>query len=227
MYTKNIITEDEVKKIKEANPGVAIFKLPNRDIGDVIFKPIYKDLAREIAILAEKAKTQAMLPPLEITRDKIFDSCVLWPSFTQEEKDSLPAGTIPSVVKSIEEKSGYFEIDVLDRILGPDVMSSTIKDFSYWDDITPEEIIDLKEKNNCQLFKVRIDGWVFIIQPMTRVHLRISEQANDNQLALSKLITLWPTEVDWDSIPAGCIEILVRQAYKLSGWDLGSEAVEL
>jgi hypothetical protein len=229
MINKGIITEKEITELKEAYPGEALFKWtsPNKK-DELVLRAISHDLMQRIVNMIKDAELQGKGLPIQDVNEKIFDACVLWPSFKLEEKLNLPVGVIPSVVKVIQEKSGFIDIDIFQRVLGPDTFTSTLKDFDTWNDITDEEAEALKKEVGVfSLFRVRIGKWVFIIRPMTRIDIQVASQANDDQLALAKSVTMWPKEVKWETIPAGIIEILGRQANEISGWEPDAEVQEL
>lgn len=229
MINKGHITEKEVEELKLAYPGEALFKWPTPNKKDeVVMRAINTDLMQKIIAMIREAELQGRGLPIQDVNEKIFDTCVLWPSFTLEEKLTLPVGIIPSLVKVIQEKSGFLDIDIFQRTLAPDTFTTTLRDFDYWGDIEEKELEDLKEKSSpFSLTRVRIGHWVFVIRPMTRIDIQVASQSNDDQLTLARSVTMWPTKVEWEKIPAGIIEILGRKANEISGWDIEAQVEEL
>lgn len=229
MINKGKITEAEIQELKTAYPEDALFKWtsPNKK-DELVIRAINQELMKKIVGMVRDAELQGKGLPIEDVNEKIFDACVLWPTFNLNEKLSLAVGVIPSVVKTIQEKSGFIEIDVFQRVLGPDTFTTTIKDFDVWNDITTEEVDELKkEVGSFSLFRVRIGKWVFVIRPMTRIDIQVATQSNDDQLTLARSVTMWPKEVKWETLPAGIIEILGRKANEISGWEPDAEVEEL
>lgn len=229
MTNKGNITEQEIAQIKAAYPNEALFKWtsPNKK-DDLVLRAISHDLMQKILNMIKDAELQGRGLPIQDVNEKIFDVCVLWPKLTLDEKLALPVGIIPTIVKVVQEKSGFIDVDIFQRILSPDTITTIIRDFDYWGDLDEDESETLKEK--CKpfaLFRVRIGRWVFIIRPMTRVDIQVATQSNDDQLALAKSVTMWPEDVKWETIPAGIIEILGRKANEISGWEPDAECTEL
>jgi hypothetical protein len=228
MTNKGKITDAQIAEIKMAYPDTALFKWtsPNKK-DEAVLRPITADLLKKLTSIIREAELQGKPLPIQDVNEKVFDSCVLWPAFSIEEKLSLPVGTIPSIVKVIQEKSGFLDIDVFQRVLAPDMLTTILKDHEYWGDISDEEVAELKTRTPFQLNKVRIGRWVFVVRPMTRTDIQVATQANDDQLALAKAVVMWPREVKWEHLPAGIIELLGRKANELSGWDDDSTVEEL
>lgn len=229
MINKGNITPEQIAELKQAFPGEALFKWPSPDKkDDVIFRAITYDLLQKILSIVREAELQGRGLPVQEVNEKIFDACVVWPKFTVDEKLALPVGIIPSIVKVIQEKSGFIDVDIMQRILAPDTITTIIRDFDYWGDIDEEEADKLRE--SCKpfaLFRVRIGRWVFAIRPMTRIDIQVASQSTDDQLALAKAVTMWPKDVKWDTVPAGIIDILGRKANEVSGWEPDSQVEEL
>lgn len=229
MINKGQITEKEILEIKNAYPKEALFKWTSPDKKDeLIIKPISYELMQKIVSMIRDAELRGSGLPIQDVNEKLFDSCVLWPTFSLDEKLSLPVGIIPSVVKSIQEKSGFIDIDIFQRVLAPDTFTTILRDFDVWNDITEEESEALKKTSApFSLFRVRVGKWVFVIRPMTRIDIQVASQSNDDQLTLARSVTMWPKEIEWESIPAGIIEILGRKANEISGWEMDAIIEEL
>lgn len=220
MINKGLITEKQIQDLKEAYPKDALFKwtTPNKK-DDVILRAISSELMANIVDIIRESELAGKSLPVQEVNDTIFDNCVLWPSFSVEDKESLPIGIIPSIVKTIQEKSGFIDIDIFQRVLAPDTFTTLIRDFDFWPDITEEQSKVLKEESKpFSLYRVRISKWVFVIRPMTRVDIQVATQATDEQSTLARSITMWPKDVEWEKIPAGIIEILARKGNDISGW---------
>lgn len=228
MTNKGLISKEEQDQLKQLYKNQPLFKWtsPNKK-DDVIFKAINLSLMNKINELIKLADGADKPIPVKEVNEVIFDECVIWPSFSIEEKELLPVGTIPSIVKIVQEKSGFLDIDVFNRILGPDQYSIQVNDYDYWPDPTEDELKKLKEKTKFQLHRARIGRWVFIVRPMTRTDLQIASAGLDEHLTLSKAITVWPETVDWDVIPAGIIERLSGIANEISGWSTDSSVEEI
>jgi len=224
---KGLVPENVIENLKKEYPELQLFKWVSQNKKDeAVFRPISIELMNSIKELSDEATMQDKPLPLEQINEKIFDSCVLWPKLTIEEKMLLRVGDIPQISKSIQEKSGFINIDVLGRVLGPDDSTITLKDFDYWGDIPAEEKENLS-KSAFALFRLRVGRWVFAIRPMTRTDLKLAEQSNDPQMAIARSVIMWPNPVNWDSIPAGLVDTISKRAMDISGWDDTSEVEEL
>ena len=221
MIGKGKISEQDLAELKALNQGAPIFKYTWRSTGDELFyKAISTQIYHNILEMVDafkKARNPGL--PVEDVHMRIFDSCVLWPKLTLEEKYNLPIGVIPSIAKSIQEKSGLLDIDIMDRILAPDVTSSVVQPFNFWADATAEDISAVRAVWSGALFKVRVERCNFIVRPMTRSDVKASGQAVDDKITIAKLVTMWPTDVKWEDMPAGWVENLGSAAIELSGWD--------
>lgn len=226
MIGKGQASEQTIEEIKALNPGIPIlsYNWPRRD-DQVIFKTISRDTYKYIMERTSAAKQNngKNYLPLDEIHEAVFDQCVLWPKLTIEERYNLPVGVIPSVSKVIQERSGFLDVDIADRILAPEIYTTLIQPFPFWDKPSEEEIDELKKSTKFPLFQVQVESCFFVLRPMTRTDIKISTQAIDDRLALTRQVTLWPEQIDWDIIPAGWIEALGRAAADLSGWD--SEAL--
>jgi hypothetical protein len=225
---KGKISEKEIATLKEVYPKGGLFKWPSKDKNhEIVFRAIDSSLMEKILNMIRDAELTGRGLPIQDVNEKIFDACVLWPEFSLDEKMALPVGVIPSVVKSIQEKSGFIDIDIFQRVLAPDTFTTTVRDFDFWGDLEDEDAKKLKE--DCKpfaLYRTRIGRFVFVIRPMTRIDLQVASQANDDQLTLAKSVTMWPKDVPWEHIPAGIIDILGRKANEISGWTETESEVE-
>lgn len=231
MINKGLITDKQKEDLKEAYPKDALFKWTTPDKkDDLVLRAISSELMAGIVDIIRESEMAGRNLPIQEVNDTIFDNCVVWPVFSAEERENLPIGIIPSVVKTIQEKSGFIDIDIFQRVLAPDTFTTILKDFDYWPDITEDESKALKEASKpFSLYRVRISKWVFVIRPMTRVDIQVATQATDEQSTIAKSITMWPKDVEWENIPAGIVEILARKGNDISGWsaDTDSDVEEL
>lgn len=229
MIGKGKISEAEIKELKAAYPGQGAllkYTFPNGK-DDVVFRPISTDSYERLTTWISNSRAERKAVPIKDVHEKIFDDCVLWPRLTIEEKTLLPVGVVPTVVKVIQERSGFLDVDIMERYLGPDVHSTILRPFPFWGDVPEEALKKLKDETPFPLYKTRVESCVFVIRPMTRTDVRVAEQAGDDQLALVKCVTMWPEEVPWDAIPAGWIEALGRAANQISGWEISPDVEEL
>lgn len=222
------ITEADLKRLKSQYLG-PLFKWAPASLKDVefVFRPIDKKLQKIITDMLIEAEKRNKATPVEDVNERLFDSCVVWPELTLEEKQTLPVGTIPSLAKAIQEKSGYVDIDIYGRDLGPDLLTTIIRDYDFWGDVPETTLRELRDETKFKLYRVRIDRWVFIVRPMTRTDMQVSSQSSDEYLALVKCVCMWPKEVPWDVVPAGVVDILVKEINKISGWELDSDCEEI
>lgn len=217
---KGTPSEKEIAAIKASLPGVALYKwnVPLTKDQVIIFRAIDRPLKDKIQNLIRDAETNGKLPPIEDVQERIFDACVVWPSFTIEEKFGMPVGIVPSLIKSVQEKSGYLDIDIFQRVLAPDSTTSVVKDYEYWGEISTDELDELKASTPFSLYRVRVGRWSFVVRPMTRIDVQIAQQAIDSELAVAKAVVMWPKDTPWDIIPSGIIEILGDKINEVSGW---------
>lgn len=226
---KGLITEDEVKALKEAYPKLSLYKWTDEyDTHQFVYRTLNQ---MDIAFINDKVQASIKEDrpvAIDTINEIVFERCIVWPILQPQERVQMPVGWIPSLVKSIQEKSGYVDVDVANRVIGPDLRSRVLKDFDYWPDLPKEEEEGLKKDFVLPLHKVTIDGkWFFVIRPMTKLDLHIAGAAEDEELALVKQVVMWPKTVDWNLIPTGIIDQLGRQANKISGWvEPGSVKVE-
>lgn len=230
MHRKGKPTEQDIVDIKAELNGKPIFRwdVPNSS-DSFIFTVLTPDVLNNIRAFISSEEQAGRNTPFDKVNEIVYHKTVVWPSLAPEELFQLPVGLIPSLVKKVQEKSAFIEVDIYGRALAPDTSSFIIQDFAYWPAITDEELTALKAETPFSLFRARIGKWSFIIRPMTRIDIQVSQQASDNGMSVCKSVVMWPKSIKWDIIPAGVIEKLGETAHKISGWDLDSEteAVEL
>ncbi len=195
---------------------------------EMIFMPLNRDTVKHIRTFMAESLDQNGALPLNEVDEMIFDACVVWPPLTQKEKDTvLPAGFMSNFSKVVQEYSGFQDVDVWGRPLRPDVYCEVIKDFDHWAPLEGDELEEFKNKSDYVLAKAIIGPWEFIIRPTTKSDAILLKDLEDPDLALCKAIVQWPTEVNWDRIPGGIIEQLLRAITKLSGWNVEARIVEI
>jgi hypothetical protein len=223
------ITEEEINKLKLAYPNTALYKWPTPPDNkhDIIFRTLKKtDIDLINGKVQESLKLSKPLPVDEINQI-VFERCVVWPEFDIKERMSLPLGWIPSASKAIQEKSGYVDVDINNRVLGPDLRSRLIQDFDYWEDLSVEDLKNLKERYSVPLYKIIIDSkWIFVLRPMTRLDLQVASSANDEEISLVQQIVVWPLNIDWSNIPTGIVDLIGKKGNEISGWAVDSVDVE-
>lgn len=232
---KGTITEEELAVLKEAYP-VQLMKYPvklGKNIHDVIYRTIDTVLLEQIFKMMDKDEFSSKGLPLEVANQNIFEYCVLWPDPKEINLDTLPVGFLPSLIKSITEKSGFTDITINNQVIGPDVNSRVIQEFPYWGIPTEEELEKLRIKHpHFEMQQVRLNNkFCFIIRPLTRTDIHVANQASDRYIAIAKCVTLWPEvndeRLDWEKLPAGIISRLGTQAEEISGWQGDVEAEEV
>jgi len=219
-------TISELKSLFPIKGGLLLYPWPNGK-DDTIFTPITRPAYQRILAMIAVGKEAGKPVSVEDVHEKIFDECVKWPQFTIEERENLPVGVVHQMAKVIQEKSGLLDVDIMNRPLAPDYRTQVLVPSPSWGSYTDEELAELKKQTKFSLTEVVIDNLVFIIRPITRVDLRISQQAVDDQIALVSCVTMWPQNVPWGELPAGCLEALGRAATECSGWSSTPEITEL
>jgi len=225
---KGNITPEQVTALKAAyGDDLRLLKWPTPDRKhDFVFKPIsieIKALLNDMVTGYEKANKPMTTEDVE---EFVFDRCVVWPELTIAEKKSMPIGWMPSIVKSIYEKSGYVNVTVDGRIIAPDIHVIKLSEYTMWDLPTKEVLANIKAAAKFPTYKVTLDGWTFVCRPMTRTDINIAIQAVDQDLALVRQTTLWPDQVEWETLPAGIVKLLGEEINKISGWEVGDVDVE-
>lgn len=223
---KGKVPADVRDVLRGAYAGQGLFVWSDHDGNDYVLRPIspklYADLIQALSLKDFKSEYERK----DYVNTTIFQKCTLWPEFTPEEYQTIPVGIFPSIAKVAMERSGFINVTVNGDIIGPDVHSVKIQDYTTWPDITEEEIAQLKSENTAALYRVRIDKFVFVIKPVLRSDIQQAAMAADDQLTLVQKITVWPKELDWELVPTGFLDILGEQANRISGWNLDKVEVE-
>ncbi|MDE1830650.1 MAG: hypothetical protein KGI25_10045, partial [Thaumarchaeota archaeon] len=111
---------------------------------------------------------------------------------------------------------------------GPDVLSEKLSDFYTWDPPEDDVIEDIKTKNpKLPLAKLTVGMWTFIIKSLTRQDVQNIDREEPEDVSIAKVVTIWPTNVDWDMLPYGIFRFITAEANNLGGWDDDIEIEEL
>lgn len=225
---KGKITEEELKTLKALYKG-ALFRVSPDGKNDFVFKPISKPIMDKMTSLAQEAEKNQKELSLNEINQFLFDQCVLWPEASKTEMNDWPIGILPTLCKLIQEKSGFLDIDIAGRPLAPDIRSIQIQEWPFWEEPTEAEWEELKTTyKNTALIRLIVDGrWVFVMRPVTRNDLQITQGAMDEQFAVCKTQTVWPKDVDWDELPVGIYRLLSAEIYHKSGFNLDIDVEEI
>lgn len=221
---KGLITDTEMAELKETFKDEPLLKwpIPPGRKNEVIFTTISTELKQKVDDIIAEATAKGTRVPLQEIHELLIVECLRWPQLTADEVKALPFGAVHSLAKVIQEQSGYIDVDIMNRVLGPATNITFVKDFNYWEDITDKELTALHE-TPFAIYRIKIGRWIFYIRPMTRVDIQQAIGAVDDQLALVKNVVMWPQEISWNTIPAGVVEKLAAQSNNVSGWDLNAE----
>lgn len=225
---KGKASKEVLEELKEAY-NCPLFLYPTPDgKHDFVFKAISHQLHARIRKMEADSKEKGMDLPKSEVDSLLFEECVVWPVMTPEEIDGVPVGLMSTIPKVIQEKSGFTEIDIRGNVLGPNISVIPVNSAVSWPDYTPEELKEVKDNTPFMLVRLRMDGLVFLVRPMTRADMMVAQTALDNSLSVAKCVTMWPKEVDWDKIPAGYIDQIGNVALSISGWETPNvEVVEV
>mgnify|MGYP001332699186 CR=1 FL=1 len=226
MHGKGKVPGEVITELKLAYPKGKLCKWKSLDGKDeVVFSPLTR---KKMDFIRKVITNEAKESSVELINLMIFKECILWPQLTDEEIDSCPMGMVPSLVKVIQESSGYVSVDIYGNVLGPDLYTTILREADFWGDLTEEETTELVSKTHFPLVKVRIDRYIFVIRPMTRTDVLIANQSQlDPQTTMLASVTVWPEAIDWDQIPAGICEVLGRKVSEISGWEVDGQVSEI
>lgn len=224
---KGPVPPEVAAEIKRDFAGVKTYKgrLPGTQ-EEFVARTMNWDDYNRVQKFAKENRTAENL--VQLVNEKIFDACILWPRLSLDEKITIPIGVIPTVVKTIQEVSGFLDVDIIGRLLRPARHIEILSDVEYWDPPEAAEVEKLKAESSFRLSRVVIDHKLtFVIRPMTKADVYVAQQAEGDELAVVKSLTVWPKEVNWDALPGGYIELLGDAANKISGWDAAVIVEEL
>jgi len=230
---KGSLTAEQLAQIKEAVGTTLFYTVTEDNKGEkhyVVFRPIFAPLYRKIQNLVDESRSRGGVVPQGDIDELIFEECLVWPELTNEERANLEVQVVPTFSKAVQEKSGFTEIDVFGNWIGPTSQVVALKDYNHWPDYTLEEAEAIKASTPFQLFRLRIDRWIFIVRPLTTQDVRIAQTQPDNSLTLATATVMWPPfeKIDWSTVPAGIVDTVANVATKVSGWDVGDvEITEL
>lgn len=212
-------------KIAYAGEGLFVWNEPYTE-NNYVIKPITHNLYKEILERLATKEFSSEFEKKDYLNNFLFEKSVVWPELSPVEYTQLPVGIPPSIAKVVMERSGFINIMITGDVIGPDIHSTKLQDFTTWGDISEDEIEELKTQYKTSLFRVRIDKFIFVIKPVMRSDIQTASIAVDDQLALVQGITVWPKQVDWNLVPTGIVDILGEQANRVSGWNLDHVSVE-
>lgn len=226
---KGKASKEVLEELKQTYGDCPLFLYPTPDKRhDFVFRAISHQLHMRIRKMESEAKEKGLELPKTEVDSLIFDECVVWPVLTPEEMDAIPVGLMSNIPKAIQEKSGFTEIDIRGNILGPNISVIPVTSPKTWPDYTAEELKEVKDSTPFMLVRLRLDGWIFLVRPMTRSDMMVAQTSVDNTLSVAKCVTMWPKEVEWETIPAGYIDQIGNVALSISGWDTPNvEVVEV
>ena len=226
MHGKGTIDQSTIEQCKAKLPNATLFKKAwktSKGTDDYLCRCIDQILLDNIE---KRLESNGKGIPLDESNQIIYDYCVLWPVLTDNEKKTLPIGVVPSLVKVIQERSGFVDITITGQVIGPDVSSTIIKEFAPWGDIQEDDLLEIMQ-TPFELHRVKIGKYVFVIRPLTRPDIVIAQSANDRHISYAKSVTMWPKTVDWNTIPAGILDTLGQSANQVSGWDREAEVEDV
>jgi hypothetical protein len=238
MHNRGRIPEEVIEEYKQSNikplykwvsPTPSKEKTPEGEpiYDEILFTDIKHSLWKTIRNRVRQAEESGVTPDVEEINELVFLKCVLWPEFTPEDLRTMPVGFMPSVTKLIQEKSQFWNVDVLGRVLGPDLTTVTLKEGDYWDDISDKELAAIKKEHKEELKKIRIGRWIFIARPVTRADITVAAQADDSEIALLERVVVWPKDAKWEDLPEGILISLGNAVNRISGWGIEGEVEEL
>lgn len=228
MIYKGLMTKDEKADLKANYPDEKLQVYCRDGKNEIVFRLIYADVYERIL----EIKSSSDMDDISIRRqvdELVFDECVIWPVLDEVEKASLVVGTVPNMSKVIQERSGFVEIDVLGNILGPTTWVTPMQDVQAWGEFTPEVVEQIKADTQFPVYRIRIDEYVWISRPMTKVDVEFAQSQADPTTSLCRATTFWPAEdvINWSRIPAGYIEELANGIARISGYATKSSDVEI
>jgi hypothetical protein len=216
------LTEEIIATLKEANPNKPLYKktLFNQDF---VFTYLTREDYQQLnAWIADNPNLR-----LQDVEDKMVDYGLLWPTFTPQEWAMLPAGTVPTLAKHIQEKSYLDTGDGMDNKL---VALETLVEAEPGEELTQETKDKLKEIKSYPMKVVVVSGTSYVIRPMLRpeyYNLQKLPKEADGEVEGVKRCLVWPKKVDWDKVGAGVPTVLASEIMKLSGFSDTSVVQEL
>lgn len=227
------VPDEVVQLYKSKFKGLPLFKKSFRfskssEPVEILFRWIDSDLHRRCQEMIYNGRLNKKFVEHDVA-EMVFDRCVLWPEVKPEQKILWPAGFLQDVVKVIQEKSGFLETDIEGNILAPDFHTSVVAAADDWGDLDETEqkkLIDAVGGKH-DIRRIRFDKWVFYIRPMLVMDQQQVQTREDRDIALLDRVLLWPSEVQWDMLPAGVISRLSDMVQHFSGWEAEAEIEEL
>lgn len=207
---KGKITPEEISELRAL--GLPMSKLSYKG-EDVVFTFVTKRVVDNLRQRAENGVN------VDGYQEEIFDSCVVWPTLTLEEKLKLPAGYIPNIAHAILEASGF----VFQNVFGQVISSSNafirpVTEIQGWEPATDKDIKRVVENNpGMAIHHVKVGRFGFLVKPLTRQDLIAVSLADDITFSIAKKGVLWPELEVWENLPYGLIDMLKAQIEMISG----------
>jgi hypothetical protein len=191
-----------------------------------VFRPLSRKEYIEVLNFVEDNKETLKLNDID---EKCFDLCLLYPTMSAPEKATLPAGVVPTIAKSIQQKSGFEISDVFGTVVPAPPEIETLSDIDPWPDPSEDVVATLHAKTPHRLVLVKSGPYRFIVRGLGRFEWNtlVTQQDVDGDLTICKKATLWPEVVDWNGIPAGVVPSISQAIMRSSGFDLTTEVEEL
>jgi hypothetical protein len=219
------VTDELVVELKKLYP--TLFK--KTVAGQIyIFRPMYRQEYIEILNFIEDNKgTQLKLNDLD---EKCFDRCVLFPKLERPEMAILPAGVVPTLAKSIQEKSGFEISEVFGAVVAPSLIES-VSDYAKPKEPTSADISEAKAKTPYDVVKVSAGPFTFLCRGLNRLEwntlMKQGDTGEDTDSLICNRATLWPQGTKWEELPSGIVSSVSNAIMGRSGFDLNTTVEEL
>jgi len=204
-----------IEELKAAYPNRPLFSV---ELADTLY--VFKNLTRQEYLEIEGwARANPEMPVSEFD-DRVVDEALVWPDRGPLIRSMEAAGIVPTLSQLITEKSlmdaNSTELNSL-RI----TTLVPVDEEEALDEKVVEEIVK-KAKQPLRL--IRLYGKHFIIRPVVRIEFSNIRRRAEKELGLDvdtetvKLCTVYPSNINWDELPAGIPAILSQQVLNLSGF---------
>lgn len=153
---------------------------------------------------------------------QMVDMCIKWPPMDASKEIYEPAGLKSTLAGLIESQSLLNEqVNYEKDLLLVDTISETVIEEKPGEDI----IGPLRTKSIYGLKRLGLEGKWYIIAPLLRATWRSLKPDGERSIEICRSGVLYPTNVDWDSRPAGHCDVIANAILKASGFG-ESEEVE-